>query len=137
MSAAAATKAATRAETSEAIQQRYREARAQFRVRALELAFDRGLVGTARPVSENTWLGARQYRVPNRDRRGDGYVVSVVDGGDAPEREDDQRVICPCPAGKYGVACAHAGAVVHYERQRHSTGEASTAWDWWMAGGAW
>lgn len=131
MSAVAAA-VTTRAETYEQREQRRREDRAQFRVRALELAFDRGLVGTAHLVSENTSLGVRTYHVPNADRRGDGHRVSVC----------GQTVMCDCPAGQYDrgrskIACAHAGAAIHYERQRLSTAESNCDWDWWMAGGEW
>lgn len=135
MNATAAARAATRAETYEQIQERRRVARAQWQMRALELAFDRQLVGTAHLHHENFALNVRLYHVPNADRRGEGYLVSV-----AGEWGDDQRVMCPCPAGKYGVACAHAGAVIHYERQRAAAlrgSEANTAWDWWMDGGQW
>lgn len=136
MNATAATKATTRAETYEQVQQRRREARAQWKMRALELAFAHQLVGAAHLEHENFALGVRTYRVPSSDRRGD-YLVTVCGEG------DDQRVTCTCPAAIYShgkLACGHAGSVVHAEGQRAAAmrgSEGNCAWDWWMDGGVW
>lgn len=103
------------------------QARAAWQVRALELAFDRQLVGTARLVRVNTQLNVCTYHVPSADRRGAGHEVSVC----------GQTVRCDCPAGQYGVACSHAGAVVHYERQRAETSSSSSTFDSWLKGWEW
>lgn len=100
--------------------------RDEWNARAEQLAVERGTRGTAQSLGPAGDVGSL-WRVPSR---------SSVEAYDVVARRDGV-IVCPCGAGRYGRPCAHAGAVVHGERQRLSEGEASMAWDWWMSGGEW
>ena len=104
--------------------------REQWRERALELAEARHLDGTARLVSESEL--ARVYRIPNGDRRGEGYLVRFTLRRQEPH--------CECPAGAWGKPCGHAGAALHAEQLREAARRdrsPSEAWSWWLRGGEW
>jgi len=85
-----------------------RATRELWEARALALAGSRHVDGTACLTRENAAM--RVYWTPNGDRRGTGYVVVVF--------PVTRHIVCPCPAGAFGKPCAHAGAVIHAERQR-------------------
>src|SRR5262245_54161719 len=76
--------------------------------RALELAQQRHLTGTARMIGHGQ-VGQRVYRIPSRTIVGLVYVVQYFDGID--------KYQCSCSAGCWDKACSHAGAAIHAERQ--------------------
>ena len=102
--------------------------RQEWNVRALELAEERHMTGTARWIGTND-VGAQLYRVPSWSHDGAVYLVSVWPHGD---------VLCCCTAAAYSRPCKHAGAALHAERQRTETSTGpSEQWSWWLAGGEW
>ncbi len=97
--------------------------------RALRLAEQAHLTGTA-TLTANLPLG-ESFAVPSRDRCRLHHVFVDRVG----------ITHCDCKAGQFGRACAHAGAVEHYRRQRamamtrvsnHDEAMAN-----WLAGFAW
>lgn len=85
---------------------------AQWADRAVALAEARHLTGTIMRLG--CWTGGdgsrwQSFRVPSADRTG-LYTVDWQDSRALP--------LCHCTAASYGNPCAHAGAVIHSERQR-------------------
>jgi hypothetical protein len=99
---------------------------AHWQARALELARQRHLTGTAQLIGTGE-VGQRIYRVPSRSEIGLVYLVQFF--------TFTGRYFCGCHAGCWDRACSHAGAVVHAERQRaaaeRETGP-SQEWRYWL-----
>src|SRR5215831_14417271 len=98
-----------------------------WQARALELAAQRHLTGTARMIGLGP-VGQRVYKVLSRTFVGLVYVVSYFHAID--------KYHCGCSRGCCDKACSHAGAAIHAEQQRASalreTGTPSEEWRWWM-----
>jgi len=77
-----------------------------WRIRALALAEERHLIGTARLIW-TTVYGREVWTVPSRTTRGQVHQVTVD--------TTSGRIHCDCPSTR---ACSHQGAVIHAERMR-------------------
>lgn len=100
--------------------------------RAIELAEAAHLTATAQIIERTSTYEV--FAVPSKDRSRTHSVTLDSTGSTRMPR-------CDCPADHYGRPCAHAGAVLHYQRQRLAAMAArdgpDEAWLWWMAGGEW
>lgn len=101
-----------------------------WEARAITLAAEKHLSGTARHIGENT-AGGRLWKV--RSQSSDSYHVVTFFPA-------TRGIVCDCIAGSYGRPCAHAGAAILAEKQREEAMRPSRhdeAWSWWIHGGAW
>jgi hypothetical protein len=106
--------------------------RDEWDARAVELAEDAHLTGTARLLAENTMHAI--YAVRKSGPVGE-YLVRVERwyGGEL------RSVSCDCQAGAYGKACKHAGAVLHTlkARERAMAQPDTDPLANWRRGGEW
>jgi hypothetical protein len=84
-----------------------------WQARAIRLAEEKHLTGTARHLGYTPDAGARIYKVPSRTAEGLYHIVLYYPG-----IKRAGIYYCDCVAGGFDRACSHAGAVVHAERQR-------------------
>ncbi len=77
-----------------------------WRIRALALAEERHLIGSARLIW-TTVYGREVWTVPSRTTRGQVHQVTVD--------TTSGRIHCDCPSTR---ACSHQGAVLNAERMR-------------------
>lgn len=93
---------------------RPRLTREQWEARALELAAEHGLIGTAKFVKRERDF--EFWHVPSRDGREVRTIIVEVMSGE---------MGCGCTAGQYLNPCHHCGAVLH-QRER----DAREALEW-------
>ncbi|SRR5260221_10967716 len=90
-----------------------------WRIRALALAEERHLIGTARLIW-TTVYGREVWTVPSRTTRGQVHQVTVD--------TTSGRIHCDCASR---VACSHQGAVLHAARMREqATRQIQSDNDW-------
>ena len=76
--------------------------------RALELAGQRDLLGTARRIGRDQH-DCELFTVPSRSRPDSVHLVRVL---------DERRCACDCEAAQHHRICAHVGAVIAAIRSR-------------------
>ncbi len=90
-----------------------------WKVRALELANTKHLIGTAR-LLWTTVYGREVWTVPSRTHKGEQHQVTVD--------TTSGRIHCDCPSRS---VCSHQGAVCHAERMREQATRAiQSEQDW-------
>ncbi len=90
-----------------------------WRIRALQLAEEKRLIGTARLIW-TTVYGREVWTVPSRTHKGELHQVTVD--------TTSGRIHCDCPSRG---TCSHQGAVCHAERMREQATRAiQSEQDW-------